>query len=109
MVVLPCVSLSDGFGRRSVVLAALVIFLAGSIICALAQDYAVLIAGRTIMGLGGGSLLGLNVVVITDMVPLRDRGKFWAINSIVYAMGTISGPIIGGALATAGQWRWIFW
>jgi MFS family permease len=103
------VALSDSFGRKPLLTASLVIFAAGSIVGALAHNYVALIAGRTVQGLGGGGLLGLSIAVVTDMVPLRSRGKFYAYFSVVYAIGSISGPIVGGALTTAGQWRWIFW
>lgn len=103
------VSLSDGFGRRLMMITSLVIFGVGSVICAVAHTYHVLIAGRTVQGFGGGGLLALNVVLVTDLVPLKARGGFYGIISIVYAIGSVTGPVIGGALATEGQWRWIFW
>lgn len=103
------VSLSDAFGRRLTMLAALTIFVVGSIICGVAESYAVLIAGRTVQGLGGGGIMGLTTVLITDLVPLRDRPRFYALISIIWALGSTTGPIIGGACSVTGQWRWIFW
>jgi MFS family permease len=103
------VSLSHVFGRRLILIAALVIFAAGSVACAVARNYTVMIAGRTIQGIGGGGVIGLTTVVITDLVPLRNRARFYALISIIWAVGSTSGPIIGGALSSSGQWRWIFW
>lgn len=90
-------------------LLALMVFGAGAIPCAVASSYKILLVGRTIQGLGGGGLVGLTTVLITDMVPLRDRGRFYALIGVVWAIGSTSGPIIGGALAQNGSWRWIFW
>jgi MFS family permease len=86
--------------------AALAVFGAGSVACAVAESYTVTIAGRVVQGLGGGGVLSLTTVLITGLVPLRDRGKFYALISIVWALGSTTGPIIGGgACAEAGQWR----
>jgi MFS family permease len=90
-------------------MAALAVFAAGSVACAVAGDFAVLIAGRTVQGLGGGGVLGITAVLITDLAPLRQRARLYALISSVWAVGSTTGPIIGGACAQAGQWRWIFW
>lgn len=103
------VSLSNGFGRRSIILIVLTLFAVGAIICDVAQNYTTMLLGRTIQGLGGGSLIGLTTVLITDMVPLRDRGRFYALISAVWVLGSTTGPIISGILAQKGSWRWIFW
>ncbi|RYP15354.1 hypothetical protein DL765_005745 [Monosporascus sp. GIB2] len=103
------VPLSDALGRRPVLLVALVIFGAASIVCAVAKNYTVMIVGRTIQGVGGGGVIGLTTVLITDLVPLRDRAGFYALVSIIWAIGSTTGPVIGGACAENGQWRWIFW
>jgi MFS family permease len=103
------VTLSNGFGRRQIMLVVLTLFAVGAIVCGVANNYTVILVGRTIQGLGGGGLIGLTTVLITDMVPLRDRGRFYALISIVWAVGSTTGPIIGGSLAQKGQWRWIFW
>ncbi|RYP26352.1 hypothetical protein DL767_008074 [Monosporascus sp. MG133] len=101
-------SLSDAFGRRPMQLLTLAIFAAGSVVCVVAENYTVMIVGRTIQGLGGGGVLGLTTVLITDLVPLRDRDRFYALISVIWALGSTTGPIIGGACAVSGQWRWIF-
>lgn len=103
------VSISNCFGRRPVMVTALVIFAAGSLASAVANNWTVMIAGRTVQGLGGAGVIGLTNVLITDLAPLRDRGRFYALISIVWALGVTTGPILGGGLAQIGQWRWIFW
>jgi hypothetical protein len=96
-------------GRRPSLYACTALLTAGSIICARARTYSVLIAGRTVQGVGGGGILGLTYVVITDLVPLRDRPKFVAMLNALTALGSVTGPIIGGACAVTGNWPWIFW
>ncbi|ATY67439.1 MFS multidrug [Cordyceps militaris] len=103
------VSVSDAVGRRIAILTALVLFAAGAVICAVSSDWATMLAGRTVQGVGGGGVVGLTVVLITDLVPLRRRGKLYALISVVWAVGSPIGPIIGGVLSQAGAWRWIFW
>ena len=96
-------------GRRSSLFASTALLTAGSIICARAQTYSVLIAGRTVQGVGGGGILGLTYVVMTDLVPLRSRPKFIAILNALTALASMIGPIVGGACAVTGNWAWIFW
>jgi MFS family permease len=103
------VSFSHCFGRQSILLVTVVIFGVGAILCAISQDYTLMLVGRTVQGVGAGGFIGLTTVVITDMVPLRERGKYYAHISAVWAVGSTTGPIIGGALAQSGAWRWIFW
>ncbi|KAI0139649.1 major facilitator superfamily domain-containing protein [Xylariaceae sp. FL1272] len=102
-------SLSDAVGRRPTLFACIVLLTAGSIVCARATSYAILIAGRTIQGVGGGGILGLTYVVMTDLVPLRSQPKFSAMLNALTALGSVTGPIIGGACAASGNWPWIFW
>jgi len=68
-----------------------------------------MLVGRSIQGTGGGGIIALTEILITDMVPLRERGNYFALISIVWAIGSVAGPLVGGALAQAGAWRWIFY
>ena len=108
-VMLLWVSLSQCFGRRLILVISLVLFGIGAILPAVAHSWTLVLVGRTIQRVGGGGLVGLTTVIITDLVPLRERGGFYAIISSVWALGTMVGPIIGGGLSNAGAWRWIFW
>jgi len=62
-----------------------------------------------VQGIGGGGLVALTYVVITDMVTLRERGKYMSVISLQWAIGSVVGPVIGGAFAEKATWRWIFW
>lgn len=102
-------SLSHSFGRKPILLLAIILFTVGAIVAALAQNVTALLAGRTIQGVGGGGIIALFEVLITDLVPLRQRGKWFGYQSAVGAVGTVIGPVVGGALAQHVSWRWIFW
>ncbi|KAL1638034.1 hypothetical protein SLS58_009055 [Diplodia intermedia] len=102
-------SFSDVFGRKPMLLIALTLFTAGAIIAAVSQDFAVLLVGRTIQGIGGGGIQALSNVIITDLAPLRERGKYVGIIAMTWAVGSVAGPVIGGVLVEKSSWRWIFW
>lgn len=55
------------------------------------------------------AMIALTEILITDMVPLRERENYFALISIVWAIGSVAGPLVGGSLAQAGAWRWIFY
>ncbi|KAH9847865.1 iron permease [Lenzites betulinus] len=98
------------FGRKPVLLAFIVIFAVGSAICGASQNMHMLIAGRTIQGLGGGGCLSITEIIYADLVPLPERGKFQGIIASVWALGCALGPPIGGAFANSGNsWRWLFY
>ncbi|KAG4427554.1 hypothetical protein IFR05_016965, partial [Cadophora sp. M221] len=103
------VSLSDIFGRKQLILVALLHFTAGSLIAALAKNFSTILVGRSFQGVGAGGIISLTEVIITDMVPLRDRGKWFGYISGMWAIGSVSGPIVGGAFTQKASWRWIFW
>lgn len=102
-------SFSHIFGRKALVLVALCFFLVGAIVAGTANNFTVLLAGRSLQGIGGGGLIALTEIIVTDLVPLRLRGKWIGIISGTWSLGSVSGPIIGGAFAQKLSWRWIFY
>ncbi|KFY01308.1 hypothetical protein O988_02806 [Pseudogymnoascus sp. VKM F-3808] len=102
-------SFSHVFGRKPVLLLALSIFTLGAIIASVANNFTLLLAGRSIQGIGGGGLMALTYVIVTDMVTLRDRGKWFSIISLQWAIGSVTGPVLGGVFTEKYSWRWIFW
>ncbi|ORY08997.1 major facilitator superfamily domain-containing protein [Clohesyomyces aquaticus] len=116
-------SISHSFGRLMMIQFSLVVFIAGSLAAALAPSFTVLILGRTIQGIGAGGLVVLSEVLITDLVPLRERGIYYGYISATWAVGSVCGPLLGGALTEIvsvdemklggavayGGWRLIFW
>ncbi|KAJ5884326.1 hypothetical protein N7504_011898 [Penicillium tannophilum] len=93
-------SVSDIWGRKPIMLIAVAIFLVGSLVCALAPQMDVLILGRAIQGLGGSGVGIMVNIVVSDMFSLRDRGLYLAITSLVWAVGSAIGPVLGGVFTT---------
>ncbi|KAL1949730.1 hypothetical protein VTO73DRAFT_8611 [Trametes versicolor] len=107
--VIPLVgNLVSGFGRKPVLLTFILVFAVGSAVCGGAQNMNMLIAGRAIQGFGGGGCISITEIIYADMVPLPERGKFQGIVATVWALACAMGPLIGGAIANSGAWRWLF-
>ena len=101
--------LSDQFGRKPFLIFAIVAFMAGSVVGALAQSMNWLIFARALQGLGGGGLMILSQAVIADVIPPRDRGRYMGIIGGVFAFSSVAGPLIGGWITEGPGWRWAFW
>lgn len=99
---------SDIHGRRGTLYAAVGLFLLGSLVAAVAPNMFVLIAARAIQGLGGGGLFALTQIIIGDMLPPRERGRYAAWISGMWAIAGIAGPLLGGMFAEY-YWPLIFW
>ncbi|KAF7296868.1 MFS general substrate transporter [Mycena indigotica] len=104
-----CAGLAQIFGRRFVMLLSIAIFMVGSALCGAATSMNFLIAGRTVQGLGAGGIISLIQIIISDLVGLKERGIFNGIIAMAYGVGAGAGPVIGGALAQEGHWRWLFY
>src|SRR5471032_128793 len=102
-------TLADIYGRRAMIITALSLFVAGSILCALAPNMPVLILARGLQGLGGGGIMPVVQTVISDIVTPRERGQYQAYFSGVWVAAGIGGPIIGGVFAEHLHWSMIFW
>ena len=106
--------LSDIFGRRPLYLAAIVIFLAGSLYAGSVHSMTELAIARGIQGMGAGGLLALALTIIGDIVPLKDRAKFQGYFMSVFGISSVLGPVVGGAFAGSQNilgfdgWRWVF-
>lgn len=99
---------SDLLGRKPVLLAAIVLFVGGSLVGAAAQTMSWLILARVIQGLGGGGLIILSQAAIADVVPARERGKYMGFMGAVFAVSSVAGPLLGGWLTEGPGWRWAF-
>ena len=100
--------IADVHGRRVTLFGAIATFLVGSLISTTAPSLELLILGRAIQGLGGGGLLVLAQTVIGDVVPPAERGRYAAYISGAWAVASIAGPVLGGAIAEHVHWRAIF-
>lgn len=101
--------LSDLLGRKVLLVVAIVVFMLGSIMGALAWNIEFLIVARVVQGLGGGGLMILSQAVIADVVPARERGFYMGIMGGVFAFSSVAGPLLGGWLTDGPGWRWAFW
>jgi EmrB/QacA subfamily drug resistance transporter len=101
--------LGDLMGRKALLSAAIILFMIGSVIGALANDMGMLITARVIQGLGGGGLMILSQAVIADVVPARERGKYMGLMGGVFAISSVAGPLLGGWFTEGPGWRWVFW
>ncbi|KAJ7432347.1 MFS general substrate transporter [Mycena latifolia] len=101
--------LAQTFGRKAVLISSLAIFSLGCALCGAAQTMAMLIGGRVVQGMGGAGILSTCTIIISDIVPLSDRGVFNGIIQLTWCLASAIGPVIGGTLAEEGEWRWIFY
>jgi EmrB/QacA subfamily drug resistance transporter len=101
--------LSDIYGRRTVLLLAISIFVMGSIACALAPTIWVLVLSRALQGLGGGGLLPIAQTIIADLLSPRERPVVQGRTSVMFMSASILGPVLGGFLTDHLNWSFIFW
>ncbi|SPO02135.1 related to putative multidrug transporter [Cephalotrichum gorgonifer] len=103
------ISLSFTFGRCNLIYATSLLFAVGSVVAAIAKSFNVVIIGRVIQGGGGGGIIALTGILVTDLIPLSERGKYISVMAAIWAVGTVTGPLIGAGFAQDVSWRWIFW
>lgn len=101
-------ALSELTSRRLALAFGFILFAAGSLIAALAQHAAVLIAGRTVQGLGAGNIILICNIIISDLFPLKERGLYIGLYAASSCLGAALGPVVGGLLTSYTGWRWIF-
>nr|WP_279587037.1 MFS transporter [Amycolatopsis arida] len=106
--------LSDIYGRKPFYLAAITIFVLGSVAASFAQSMYQLAAFRAIQGLGAGGLMSLALTILGDIVPPRERARYQGFFLAVFGTSTVLGPVLGGFFAgmdsflTVEGWRWVF-
>ncbi len=101
--------LGDMYGRKKFFIAAILIFLGGSVLSGLSTSMAELIAFRAIQGLGAGGLMVGAIATLGDLVSPRERGRYMSYVMVVMMLATIGGPLVGGIITTSFSWRWIFY
>ena len=99
---------ADRFGTKRLYMTALLLFTAGSVLCAIASTIEALIAFRVIQGLGGGMLMPLGMTIMTKAAGPARMGRLMAILGVPMLLGPIFGPILGGWLIENYSWHWIF-
>ena len=100
--------LGDLLGRRRLMVAAILVFIAGSILCALARSVEFLTAARVLQGLGGGGLMTLSQALIGEAVPPRERARYQSYLAANAVTASTLGPVAGGLLTEAFGWTSVF-
>jgi MFS family permease len=101
--------LCDIRGRQFTLTVAILTYMAGSLVCALAPNMLVLVLGRILHGLGGGGLSSTAMVVLGDVAAPKERARYYAYFSVAYTTAGVCGPALGGFIADYLNWTAIFW
>jgi EmrB/QacA subfamily drug resistance transporter len=101
--------LGDRHGRKRLLEAALTLFLAASALCGVTQGIAELIGARALQGAAAGGLMALAMACVGDLVSPRERGRYQGYIAATFAVATVVGPLLGGALVEGASWRWVFY
>jgi MFS family permease len=103
--------LSDVFGRKPVLMLSLAFIVIGGLLCGFAQTPTWLYVCRALSGVGGGGVSSVVAIIISDLVSMRDRGKYQGLLSVAIGLGACAGPFIAAEMLKRGgeAWRWIFW
>jgi MFS family permease len=100
--------LSDMYGRKKLLMAAVGLFTIGSILAGIANSMVLLVICRGVQGLGAGGMLTLSLVIVGDLFTIEKRGKIQAVFSSIWAISSIIGPVLGSFFVQTLTWRWIF-
>lgn len=100
--------MSDLYGRRVFYLGGLLLFMTGSLLAGLAQNFWFLVFARAVQGAGMGTIMPLSQTIIGDIIPPRQRGKYQGVMGAIFGVTSIAGPLIGGFVTDHWGWRWLF-
>ena len=98
----------DLMGRKWVFVAALALFMVGSVVCGCAMNMAGLVVGRFVQGLGGGGLMVLSQAIVADVIPARKRALYLNLMGVAWALPMMVGPLLGGLFTDHLSWRLSF-
>ncbi len=101
--------LADIYGRKRVLLTAMVLFLLGSVLCGIAQSMPQLVFFRGVQGLGAGGIIPVTLTILGDLFPIEQRARLQGLTSAVWGASAVAGPMVGGFLTDTLSWRWVFY
>ena len=102
-------SLSDLYGRKPVFLFGILFFLFASALCGLSRSMTQLIVFRGLQGIGGGVLVSSSFIIVGELFPARERGKYMGLLISMFGLASVLGPAVGGLIADHLSWRWVFY
>lgn len=103
-------ALSDVFGRTEMLFVSVMFFTLGTALCApAAKGFGVFFVGRSVQGIGGGGIITMGQVIFADIIPLRQRPRYFSLILAAWALGTVLGPVTGGLFVQRLSWRWCFY
>ncbi|KAK0732343.1 major facilitator superfamily domain-containing protein [Apiosordaria backusii] len=102
-------AISDIFGRRELLMVSLLFFTVGTVVCCTSYAMTQLLVGRTLQGVGAGGIQTMSYIIVSDIVPLRQRPKYGNFTLLAWGLGAISGPVLGGVIAEHTTWSWLFY
>jgi EmrB/QacA subfamily drug resistance transporter len=108
VLLLPAGRWSDAVGRRRIFVVGVTVFSIATVLCGLASSGGVLIGDRLLQGAGGALALATGIPLVVDVFPARELGRALGVNSTAWVLGSLVGPVAGGALVGAFGWRSIF-
>ncbi|MEO8309422.1 MAG: MFS transporter [Pseudomonadota bacterium] len=108
MALLPCAALGESLGYRKVFTAGVALFIAASVLCALAPSLPWLVAARLLQGFGGAGVMALGVALLRAALAPRQLGAAISWNALAVALSSAAGPTIGAAIISGAGWRWLF-
>lgn len=100
--------LSDTFGRKTILVTGICVFLLGSVLCGISQTTLALLLSRALQGVGSASLFTSAFAVVADLFPPAERGKYQGIFGAAFGVSSIVGPFVGGFITDLVGWHWVF-
>jgi EmrB/QacA subfamily drug resistance transporter len=100
---------SDLYGRKGLLRAAIGVFVVGSALSGVAQSIGELIAFRALQGIGAGGVMTLAMATVGDLVSPRERGRYQGYIQVVFVLASLAGPLLGGLFVDHLSWRWVFY
>lgn len=108
MLLLPLSSFGDRYSYRKCFLSGVVIFTLASALCALSQSFTMILVSRALQGIGAASVMGVNIALTRLIYPREVLGRGLALNAMVIAIATASGPTLAGGILSVASWHWLF-
>lgn len=101
--------LADLFGRRVMYIAGIFLFMLGSALCGISTNMTQLILFRGLQGIGGGIMMPMTMIIVGDIFPPEQRGKWQGLAGAIFGLSSVVGPALGGWIVDYSSWRWVFY